>query len=161
MIYNYILTSYRNLKANKIFALINIAGFAIALVPALLSMLYILYELGFDTHNENYSRIYRVMTECDDYYGGREQCLTTPTELAAAMKAELPEVEYSSRMLVTRGQIKCMNMDFLENNILCADPDFLKIFTFVFTEGSKNSALTQRNSVCLSESMMIAKLLYF
>jgi putative ABC transport system permease protein len=152
MLRNYILITLRNLRRYKLYSFINILGFSIALVPVMLSLLYVAYEFSCDRHNENFHRIYRVVDDTEDFFGSKIINPVLPNPLAKAMKNEFPEVELTARMSVERGWITINKKRFSEENILMADPDFLKIFTFNFLHGNPATILNDPHSVCLSES---------
>ncbi|MCU7493675.1 MAG: FtsX-like permease family protein [Ignavibacteria bacterium] len=152
MLRNYIIITLRNLKRYKVYSIINILGFSIALVPVVLALLYVAYEFSCDRYNENFHRIYRVVDDGEDFFGRKIIDPILPNPLARALKDEFPEIERSARMRVTKGRITLNEKDFEVDNILIADPDFLKIFTFNFIQGNPAEVLKDPNSVCLSES---------
>ncbi|MGE5399101.1 MAG: FtsX-like permease family protein, partial [Ignavibacteriales bacterium] len=123
-----------------------------ALVPVVLALLYVAYEFSYDRHNENFHRIYRVVDDTQDFIGSRIINPVLPNPVAKAMKDEFPEIELAARMSIERGTIFFNNRPFFEENILLADPDFLKIFTFNFVQGNPATVLNEPFSVCLSES---------
>ncbi|WP_143305521.1 ABC transporter permease [Chitinophaga vietnamensis] len=61
MLKNYLKIAWRNLKANKIYSLINISGLCIGMAVALLAGRWIFDEYTFDRQHEHYSSIARVM----------------------------------------------------------------------------------------------------
>src|SRR5665647_1973351 len=62
MIKNYFIIVWRNLRKNKTFSLINIAGLSIGLACAMLILLYVKDEVSFDRFHKNVNNIYRVVT---------------------------------------------------------------------------------------------------
>lgn len=152
MLKNYLLITLRNLRKYKIYSFINIMGFSIALVPVVLTFLYVAYEFSCDRHNEKFDRIYRVVDDGEDFFGRKEIDPVMPLPLAKAMKDEFPEIELTARMAVESGRFTLNEKDFDENNILMADPDFLKIFSFNFIQGNPSAVLNDRSSICISES---------
>ncbi|HEX2866730.1 MAG TPA: FtsX-like permease family protein [Ignavibacteriales bacterium] len=152
MLRNYILITLRNLKKYKVYSFINILGFSIALVPVVLALLYVAYEFSYDRYNAHFQRIYRVVDDTKEFFGSRQINPVLPNPLAKAMKNEFPEIELSARMSVERGWITINKKQFSEENILMADPDFLKIFTFNFLQGNPANVLNDPHSICISES---------
>jgi len=63
MFRNYLVTAWRNLKKNKTFSLINIAGLAIGMAVCLLILQYVNFELSYDQFNKNTPDIYRVAND--------------------------------------------------------------------------------------------------
>ncbi|MCL5031272.1 MAG: ABC transporter permease [Bacteroidetes bacterium] len=152
MLKNYLKIAFRNLIKYKVYSLINIIGFSIALVPVVLTILYIFYELSYDRYNKNYDRIYRIVNE-EKFYDQTIQSGIVPNPLAAAMRADLPEVKYVTRMRVWSGFISYNGQRHSEYNILYTDPNIFKVFTFHIIEGNPNTALDDNYSILLSESM--------
>ncbi len=60
MIRNYIKIALRNLKKNKVYSFLNIAGLSVGMAVAILIGLWIWDELSFDKVHENYQRIAQV-----------------------------------------------------------------------------------------------------
>ena len=63
MIKNYLKTAFRNIRKNKVFSLINIAGLAIGISSSLVIFLIVSYDLSFDKFEKNGDRIYRVVSD--------------------------------------------------------------------------------------------------
>ena len=63
MISNSIKITLRKLQREKLYALINIAGLAIAIACCVILGLYLRSELTYDRHTHNYQQIYRVVGE--------------------------------------------------------------------------------------------------
>jgi len=55
--------AFRNLKRQKIYAFVNIAGLAVSLAACWLIALYIMDELSFDRFNRKADRILRVVQQ--------------------------------------------------------------------------------------------------
>ncbi len=61
MLKNYFKVALRNLRNNKAFASLNIAGLAIGMATAILIGLWISDELNFDHYNPNYKKLAKIM----------------------------------------------------------------------------------------------------
>ena len=145
LLWNYIKIALRNIKRHKSYSLINIFGFSIALVPAVLTLLYVAYEFSYDKHNENYDRIYRITR--DGKYG-----TIMPVPLGPALKSGAPEVEEAVRMRGGPATIKYNEKEFYEKNVMWADPEILKVFTFNFIKGNPKTVFKSKYSIVISES---------
>ncbi|NDV64467.1 ABC transporter permease [Bacteroides sp. 224] len=93
MLYHYIKIAVRNLLKYKTQSIISILGLAIGFTFFALSMLWIHYELTYDSFHDGADRIYLVQME--DMAGTR-QTTTTTHALAAYLKETFPEIESSS-----------------------------------------------------------------
>jgi len=151
MFSNYLKTALRNLTRNKFYSAINIVGLAIGITACILIMLYVQSELSYDTFHKKADRIYRV-----NLYGVLNddevnQPFTSPP-LAKAMQNEIPEVEEAVRLTKLQPVIRHNNDVFNEKRWYFADANFFKIFSASFIYGNPENALSQPNSVVLTES---------
>src|SRR6195952_1186848 len=61
MLKNYFKTAWRNLRKNKTYSIINIAGLAIGMAACIVIMLFVFYERSFDSmHTKNIYRLNEV-----------------------------------------------------------------------------------------------------
>jgi putative ABC transport system permease protein len=114
-------------------------------------MLYVQSELSYDKFHEKADRIYRV-----NLYGvlnGDEinSSVTCPP-LAKTMQNEIPEVEEAVRITFIEPVIRHNNDVFNEKRWCYADANFFKIFSATFIKGNPENALSQPNTVVLTES---------
>jgi ABC-type antimicrobial peptide transport system permease subunit len=75
--------------------------------------------------------------------------------LAPALKEEYPEIVKATRFTrLRRGQlVKYRDKNLLEPRICLTDPDFFSMFTFPFLEGDPQTALSNPDSIVLTESV--------
>jgi putative ABC transport system permease protein len=137
-------SALRHIIKNKVYSCINIAGLAIGMACCILIMLWVSDELSFDRFHENAENICQV---------AQESSYVTPSALAAALKAEYPEIVDATRYEHWRKwQIGYGDRKFEEICAL-ADQSFFDMFTFEFIKGDPASALTERYSIVLTESV--------
>ena len=153
MIFNYIKIAIRNLKRNKVYSFINIAGLSIGLACCMLIMLYNKDEVSYDRFHENAASIYRVVIKRLDSSGK----VTSTNGITGAMpgpafKREVPEVEDFVRIQSERLPVK-IGKDIYEQDGLYADDNFFSIFTFPLLSGNPKLALKDLHSVVLSEEV--------
>ena len=151
MIKNYFKIAFANLMRNKFYSLINIVGLAIGITACILIMLYVQSELSYDTFHKKADRIYRVNLDAvinGDAFNSPVTC----SPLAKAMQNEIPEVEEAVRLVNQQPVIRHNNDVFNENRWFFADANFFKIFSTSFIEGNPENALSQPNSVVLTET---------
>jgi putative ABC transport system permease protein len=153
MIKNYIKTAFRSLQKNKGFTAINVLGLALGLATCLLIVFYVVDELSYDKYNVNASRIYRVNEDLK-LGDNKVQYAVCMPPLAQTLKNDYPSVENTVRlknagsMHVKKGQ-----ESILENKVLFADPSLFDVFTLPMLYGNKATALTEPNTIVLTESM--------
>jgi putative ABC transport system permease protein len=157
MLRNYLVVAWRNLRRNRLYALINVAGLAVGLAACLLILLYVRRELSYDRFHQNVARMYRVVDEMEmparDF---KAATALTPYPMARALTADFPEVvgavclEHweNARRRVGRG-----DRWFYESGVAYAEPSFFEVFTFPFCQGDPRTALSEPNSLVLTASM--------
>jgi putative ABC transport system permease protein len=143
----------KNLKKYKLFTSVNLAGLIIGIVAACLILIYITYELSFDRHNKNAKNIYRVYSTFT-HDGVDGNWMTTPTPLASFLQDKLPEINNTVRIArVGKGLLSSGAENFFEENIIIADPSIFDVFTIPLISGDQRNALSQPNSIVISESV--------
>jgi putative ABC transport system permease protein len=153
MFKNYFKTAWRNLKRNKIYAAINIAGIAIGLAAFWLIALYVGDELSYDRFFSNANRIYRI-SERANWEGGSFNFPLSPPPLAPSLPANFAEVEQAARIDIEGGGvIKYGNKVIKQNDICFSDNSFFKIFDYSFLYGDALTALQQPQSIVITESL--------
>ena len=151
MFKNYVLISWRNIKKNKVYTLINLAGFAVGIASCLIILTHIRYELSFDRFHENAGRIYRVALERTRPDRTRYWGWNTP-RVSEAMVADYPEVVERVRILTETGptQIERDGFGKLELKVLYTDPEFFEIFTIPVIEGDGSALFREPDSIVLT-----------
>jgi len=93
MLINYFKTAWRGLIRGKSFSIINISGLAVGMAGAMLILLWLQYEIGFDEFHKNKDRTYEVYGLTSNTDGKPLTIPAVSQPLGPAMKANLPEVE--------------------------------------------------------------------
>jgi putative ABC transport system permease protein len=153
MIKNYFKTAWRNLWKNKVFSLINILGLSLGMAACLLILQYVNFELSYDHFNKNAANIYRVIN--DRYQNNKliQHGTITYSGVGKAMKTDLPEVVDNARVLPNGEQV----LTYKEKKIpkeraFAVDNSFLTMFSFPVIAGDAKTALTEPNSMVISET---------
>lgn len=155
MILNYLKTAYRSLLKNKGFTVLNILGLSLGLISCLLIIFYVVDELSYDRYNTKADRIYRVN---EDLKLGENNVLyaVAMPPLAKTLKAEFPYVENTVRIKNAGSlHVKLNNSSILENGFAFADPSLFDVFTLPMINGNPKTALSEPNSVVITESTAI------
>lgn len=153
MFLNYFKVAFRNLMKHKVFTGINIIGLTLGLTFTLLISLWVKEELSYNRFHANGDHLYKVM--CNLYWSGDEPTTSTnsPGPLAPKLEEEFPEVvravktTYSNDELFTVGKIIGKESGFY------ASPGFFELFTFPLLAGDAGSALSEPNSIVISEDL--------
>jgi putative ABC transport system permease protein len=150
MITNYIIIALRNLKRNKTYSVISIAGLAIGMVCFLSILLFIQFERSYDAFHTNGDRIYRLIKETGSDMGFEKRSLVG-APVAQLMKEELSAVENRVRFSNFFNAIICSeNNCFNETHFYFADEEVLEVFRFPLRKGNPATALAEPFSVVLT-----------
>jgi putative ABC transport system permease protein len=150
MIRNYFKIALRNLKRQKVSTSINVIGLAIGLATCILIMLYVKDELSYDRYNEKADRIFRVGLKVrlnGEDVGGP---MLGPNA-ARDLQQEFPEVLKTTRIQRGSEFVSYGTTSFKENNLLIVDSSFFDVFTIRFLKGDPKRALTEPNTLVLTE----------
>ncbi len=156
MLKNYLITAWRNLLRYKAFSIINILGLSIGIACCILVGLFTLDELSYDEQNKDADRIYRIVKDFVNDNGSKTPDATSPPALATAIKNNIPEAEYVTR-LFPRGwgnnfYVRHGEKKFIEENLCHADSSIFDVFTIPFVKGNPKTALNDPNAIVLTES---------
>ncbi len=152
MIKNYWLTTLRNLKKNKLFALINIMGLAIGMAAFLLILHFVNYERSYDRFHENGNRIFRLRYERSDQDGQAVRFASCCPPAGLRIRERYPEVEKVARLFRYRAAVAHGRSSFLEERMYFAEADFLAIFRWEFIAGDPLEGIRQPNRAFISLS---------
>jgi len=158
MLQNYLKIALRNLFRNKVYSFINIFGLALGVACCLLLTLYIQDELSYDKHHKHLENIYRITTQFESDKG-IDKLGTSSPPIALTLMEELSEVESATRALnppgVSQNLIKYEDKIFYETNGFLADSTLFDVLTYDLKEGNPAKALTDANTVVISETLAI------
>lgn len=160
MIRNYYLTAYRNLKRNKVYAILNIAGLALGIGCAIVIFKVISYELSFDQHLTNYDNIYRVIRETQRAEGHAFDA-GAAHPLANALRQEFPKfrevgtVDFQPNMQVNVKNDQGEYDRYLEEmGVAFAQLSILKILDVSLIAGNPDVVLKNPNEAIISVEWM-------
>ncbi len=154
MLKHYLVVSVRNILRNSFYSIILVMGLAVGVASTLLLGLYVLNELSFDDFHTKKERIFLVGVDSKEGDEQDRSGWTTPPT-APAMQEFFPEVETTTRLcfwfddvVVSRGE-----KQHSEKNIIGADSTIFDVFTIPLIAGDPNTALTQPNSIVITEKI--------
>ena len=150
MLRNYLKIAWRNLRRNKTYAVINVAGLALGISCCILLALFVSSEWTYDRFHEKADRIVRVNRTKPNPSGDRVTHATTPAPLASALTATFPEVEMAVRMNKSSVRI-AREGDQFGAQALFADSTFFDAFSFSMRRGNPQRALRVPKGIVLTE----------
>ncbi len=150
---NYFKTSARSLARNKLFSSINIFGLAISMSIGILMITYISELLSFDTFHEKGDRIYRVHSTYQSI-SSSEPSNFASTSVFVGKKLKEEYAGFEKVLLMRRNFRADLNKG--ENTIAVrghyASVEFFDVFTFNLISGNPSTALSEPNSIVLTET---------
>jgi putative ABC transport system permease protein len=151
MIKNYFKIALRNLRRNKIYSFINIAGLSIGLACAMLIILYVKDEVSYDRFHANVGNIYRIVTQGIDKNGGKgRKDPNTGYLQGPRFTQNVPEIKFFVRVASREKNIK-IGTEVKDQDFLAVDPNFFDVFSFPLISGNRHICLKDPLSVVLSE----------
>jgi len=160
MIRHYLKIAFRNMRKQKMYAAINIGGFAIGIAACLLIALYIKNELSYDQDNPNKENVFRIIGEAKQN-GEVHSGVSFPPPMARALLNDFPEVVKAGRTMSSElfgganNQVRRPDEvnDNYESGFCFADTSILDILNVHMVYGNRTDALSEPNSVVICKSM--------
>jgi putative ABC transport system permease protein len=151
MLKNFFKTAVRNIVRHKAYSIINFVGLTCGVTLALLIMVYVRSEIGFDTFHEDGDRLYRIKYVAPN---GLELA-SSPPPLAVYMPGYFPEVELTGRMYGRNVSVKRPDGQdaFEESGVFFADSSIMKMMTFEYVKGSQENALQEEFTVIINQEI--------
>jgi len=152
MFKNYLISTLRNMGKNRLHSFINVAGLALGLACVILILLFVRFELSYDSFNRNKDRIYRVVLDSihDD---GPFPMAPTMLPLAPALRRDFPEVERAARISERNSMLVRAGENRYYESLYFADPEIFSIFDLPLEQGNPASALSEPFSIVLTDVM--------
>ena len=149
---NYLKIALRNLRKNRLFSFINIAGLAIGMAACILILFLVHDELTFDRFFSDAQNIYQINKS---YLIGTEADYnpSTPFPLAAALRSEFAEVRNATNFHRSETLVRYNDKRFTERNVCNSDSAFFSVFAFEFIRGSARKAFQATDAIVITEEM--------
>lgn len=140
-------------RAKKSLSALNVFGLSVCIGAALLIMLYVRFELSFDSFHDG-DRIYRVESRLYEGATLTDNWATTSFGHAPVMHREIPGIEQYVRVTAQdrEQEVTYGNRQFVEERYCYTEPAFFDLFNFPILKGEKNGQLVRPNTVVITES---------
>ena len=152
MFKNYFKTAWRNMRNNKLYSFINIAGLATGMAVALLIGLWIWDEISFNSHFSNHEKIAQAMVE---------QTMENESETGESMAIPVGDalrnnysdiIKSTSFVSSNNDHVLTIGEKKLTGSGFWAQPGFPGMFTLRMVSGDRD-ALKDPSDILISESM--------
>ncbi|MBO9152079.1 FtsX-like permease family protein [Chitinophaga sp. GCM10012297] len=154
MLKSNLIVAWRSLLRNRTSSLVNITGLALGLAVGILILLYTGYETSFDRFHADYRNIHQLLR--NRVQGGEIMTSeSVPGPLAAAVKEQLTEVKYASRVTFSSEQIVTAGNKSTYERGIYADPDFFRMMTFPALSGDPAASLNGPATAVITERTAI------
>ena len=150
---NYFRVSFRSIMKRKSTSFIHVLGLTLGMVAGLVILLYVHYETGFDKHNKDAERIYRVEIIMKLNGEIQPKKASTMPVVIYPLRYSMPQVEVATRFF-KETQIQYYtngSYQFYRPHTLYVDPEFFKVFTIEQFPGSDTSAMRKPDVAFISE----------
>jgi len=136
----------RSFRRKPVTNLINLLGLSISLALVIILSVYCYSELTTDSFQKNRERVYLY---------GLEDHIYTPGILKENIDAKVPGVESTVRISGTweAPVFQTENREPITSDLVFADEDFFKLFTYNFIEGNIETALKDPLTVVITKSL--------
>jgi putative ABC transport system permease protein len=152
MIANYFKVALRVMLRTRSFSAINIIGLALGMTGALLLFLWIAHEHSYEQFHENKDRLFNAWNKAKEN-GQVNTWNWTPRILASTLKHDYSNVEqavsvaqWGEQHLFNVGDVR-----ITKRSGIFTDAPFLTMFSFPLVKGDVSKALSEPNSIVITE----------
>ena len=151
MINNFLQTSLRTLRRNKVYGVLNMVGLAVGIACTVLIFLWVEDELTYNHRFKNRDNLYKVM-QTMSWAGNTNVFPASPPVLAEHIQAEIPDVVNVVRITFPHSIAMSAVADrqTFEKGYYC-DPSFFSMFSVQFVNGNPENAFPNVSSIVLTE----------
>jgi putative ABC transport system permease protein len=157
MFLNFIKQFFRIQKREKLYSLISTLGLSMGIAVFLIVALFVKHEYSYDKHLGNAENIVMFMSEITHFDGQSYTFATGSAPMGPGFTNEVPGIKSFLRVLEQNREavISYEEKSFLETSIARADSTLFEYFDLELIYGDPKTALTEPNSVVLSEETAI------
>lgn len=150
---DYLSQVIKSQRARKSLSVINILGLSVCISAALLILLYVRFELSYDSFHDG-DRIYRVESRLYEGKALTDNWATTAFGHGPVMSLEIPGIEKFVRLTAQDREqvVTYQDKQFAEERYCFTEPAFFELFNFPIKRGEKTGQLVRPNTVVLTEN---------
>ncbi len=151
-IYNYMKVAIRSIFKYRSDAILNVIGLSIGITISIMVLMYVRFELAYDSSYSKSKNTYRVITKGLVGTSSFKSAMS-PMPLSEFLRYNFPEIENTTR--IVRGANKLVeykNRKYNEANFFYADSAFLSIFDVPIILGDPQTVLDDETDVLITTS---------
>ncbi len=143
----------RSLGKNRLYALLNLVGLIIAFMAVSAIWAYYEHETSYEAFHSKSDRIYRATYAYDNQQGFAVHWARVPVDYVNELQDEFPGIEEFIRFQrFGQRYIRIDEKKFRPRHVYTVDSSVFKVFDFTLVHGDPQSALSQPNSIVLTET---------
>ncbi|RYY05851.1 MAG: hypothetical protein EOP43_07920, partial [Sphingobacteriaceae bacterium] len=151
MVKNYFKIAWRNLLKSKIYSAVNILGLAAGLASFIVILLYLNYELSYDSWNPELKKVYKV-----SIYEKGDYLRSSYAPLANFLAQNYPNAEAGTAVQGGMDFDVLLNANdkkIYQKGFVTVDSSFLKVFPYKIVRGDVKSALNKPDAIVITEEL--------
>jgi len=152
MFLHYLKIAFRNMRKYKNQTLISVIVLAVGFTCFALAMLWIRYEMTFDSFHKNAGQIYVVYTPNASQVGYSRQ---SRRALAAHLKTTFPEVANATQISSATRTITVNGVEYPSVSIISVDSVFFEMFDVKILEGSHEFLISGSRKIAITREKAI------
>jgi len=144
--------SFRNILKYKSLSLINITGLAAGLICFALSMLWIRYEMSFDSTHKNAKQLYVVFKQTTGWKTNLGKRFCTP--YAAYLKEKFPEIAIAAPIFAYPSSMReyvTLKDEDIPATTIAVDSFFFKMFDLKILSGSRDFLIPGSDKMAITQ----------
>lgn len=150
MLKNHTKITLRYLLRQKAFTAINLVGLTTGILVAFFALLYVDFELSYDSYHEHGDRIYRLVTDIESPAGTQLESASIP--MGPAVADNFPEVAGYARVFLDYMIVQSSPEIYMREDIAYADGSVFSVFTLPLVLHQTEKLLDSPYEAVLSET---------
>ncbi len=149
MLKNYFIVSFRNLRRNLSYSLVNVFGLTVGLACTLVIGLWVYQEYSYDRHFDDHEKVFRIgvnFFNVGDMAVGPKM-LKEKLSGYADVKYVVGLDPIGSRTLIID------NEEYVAERVFASDPAFFDVFSYPFISGERSTSLGEPRNMVLTSRM--------
>lgn len=145
--------AYRSLAKSPAYLIINLVGLAAGLAAALIVLVYVRYELSYDSWIPRAEATYQLQTASRHNQSGEEvHSQMAPYPAAAALRKDFPQIAAATYAMPVTAAVLQRGEALPEDGVLFTDSRFFDVLALPFAAGDPATALQEPGSIVMTRS---------